>query len=277
MSSFYSYMVILSTYLVSSVSYVSCQWSSTEKYKNSLFILAMISGLLGLFVHFETLLNDIAQQNGLSLSLVNIISLIGFQLALIAIIAAFNKSLRGFAGGVIFIASLSALLSIWSINQWGQSNVEIKAMSWQIKTHVLSSLFAYGLLCTGAIISLFALIQDNRLKTRKITSLNALFAPLEMTENLLSNITKAGFSSLFIAIFSGVIFIDNIFSQHLAHKTILSIAALIMFGILIFGRNFYGWRGRSAIYLYLVAFFTLGISYFGTRFILENILGKSWG
>ena len=276
MSSFNSYMVILSTYLVSSVSYVSCQWSSAEKYKNSLFILAMVSGLSGLLVHFNTLLSDIAQQNGLSLSLINIISLIGFQLALIAIVAAFNKSLRGFAGGIIFIAGLSALLSIWSINQWGQSNIEIKALSWQTKTHVLSSLFAYGLLCTGAIISLFALIQDKRLRARKITSLNALFAPLEMTEQLLFSITKAGFASLFVAIFSGIIFIDNIFSQHLAHKTILSLIALIMFGILIFGRNFYGWRGRSAIYFYLIAFFTLAISYFGTRFILENILGKSW-
>tara|TARA_B110000003_G_scaffold67886_1_gene68869 strand:+ start:11323 stop:12135 length:813 start_codon:yes stop_codon:yes gene_type:complete len=269
-------MVILSTYLVSSVSYASCQWSSTERYKNSLFILGMVSGLSGLLVHFNTLMSDIAQQNGLSLSLINIISLIGFQLALIAIVAAFNKSLRGFAGGIIFIAGLSALLSIWSINQWGQSNIEIKALSWQTKTHVLSSLFAYGLLCTGAIISLFALIQDKRLRARKITSLNALFAPLEMTELLLFNITKAGFVSLFVAIFSGIIFIDNIFSQHLAHKTILSLIALIMFGILIFGRNFYGWRGRSAIYFYLIAFFTLAISYFGTRFILENILGKSW-
>ena len=276
MSSFNSYMVILSTYLVSSVSYASCQWSSTERYKNSLFILGMVSGLSGLLVHFNTLMSDIAQQNGLSLSLINIISLIGFQLALIAIVAAFNKSLRGFAGGIIFIAGLSALLSIWSINQWGQSNIEIKALSWQTKTHVLSSLFAYGLLCTGAIISLFALIQDKRLRARKITSLNALFAPLEMTELLLFNITKAGFVSLFVAIFSGIIFIDNIFSQHLAHKTILSLIALIMFGILIFGRNFYGWRGRSAIYFYLTAFFTLAISYFGTRFILENILGKSW-
>jgi ABC-type uncharacterized transport system permease subunit len=270
-------MVILSTYLISSITYASSQWPTTEKFQNRLFVIASLSGLIGLLIHLNSLIQNITQQNGLSLSLINIISLIGFQLALIAVIAAFNKSLRGFAGGIIFIASLSAVVSIWSLNYWGNSDIEVKALSWQIKTHALSSLFAYGLLCAGAIISLFALIQNNRLRARKISSFNALFAPLETTENLLFNIASTGFVILFLAIFSGLIFIEDIFSQHLAHKTILSITALIMFGVLIYGRKFYGWRGRSAIYLYLVAFFTLAISYFGTRFILENILGRSWG
>lgn len=277
MNGFNSYMVILSTYLISSITYASSQWPTTEKFQNRLFVIASLSGLIGLLIHLNSLIQNITQQNGLSLSLINIISLIGFQLALIAVIAAFNKSLRGFAGGIIFIASLSAVVSIWSLNYWGNSDIEVKALSWQIKTHALSSLFAYGLLCAGAIISLFALIQNNRLRARKISSFNALFAPLETTENLLFNIASTGFVILFLAIFSGLIFIEDIFSQHLAHKTILSITALIMFGVLIYGRKFYGWRGRSAIYLYLVAFFTLAISYFGTRFILENILGKSWG
>jgi ABC-type uncharacterized transport system permease subunit len=277
MNGFNSYMVILSTYLISSITYASSQWPTTEKFQNRLFVIASLSGLIGLLIHLNSLIQNITQQNGLSLSLINIISLIGFQLALIAVIAAFNKSLRGFAGGIIFIASLSAVVSIWSLNYWGNSDIEVKTLSWQIKTHALSSLFAYGLLCAGAIISLFALIQNNRLRARKISSFNALFAPLETTENLLFNIASTGFVILFLAIFSGLIFIEDIFSQHLAHKTILSITALIMFGVLIYGRKFYGWRGRSAIYLYLVAFFTLAISYFGTRFILENILGRSWG
>jgi len=70
--------------------------------------------------------------------------------------------------------------------------------------------------------------------------------------------------------------IENLFSQHLAHKTVLSIIALIMFAVLVYGRKVYGWRGRSAIYLYLSAFFMLAISYFGSRFILENVLGRTW-
>ena len=110
MSDLNSYMVILSTYLISSVTYASSQWPSADKYQNRLFIVASLSGLIGLLIHLNSLIQNITQQNGLSLSLINIISLIGFQLALIAVIASFNKSLRGFAGGIIFIASLSAVM-----------------------------------------------------------------------------------------------------------------------------------------------------------------------
>ena len=197
MSGLNSYMVILSTYLISSITYISCQWPSSDKYKKLLFVIASFFGVIGLSVHLNTLISDITRLDGLSLTLTNTISLIGFQLALIAIIASFNKSLRGFAGGILFIAVCSALISIWGLNQWGETPGEIKALSWQMKGHVLSSLFAYGLLCAGAIISVFALIQDKRLRYGKISPINSLFAPLETTENLLFGIASFGFSILF--------------------------------------------------------------------------------
>ena len=276
MNEFNLYMVILSTYLISSVTYVSSQWPTIQnKYK--LYLMGLASGSIGIIIHSYGLFNKIYQQNGLSLTMTNIISLIGLQLAIIAVIAAFNKTMRGFAGGILMISSLSALLSMWTLDQFNTSPHEIRELSWQVKTHALTSLLAYGLLCTGAIISLFALIQEKHLRQKRISYLSSLFAPLETTERTLFNIASFGSALLFLSIFSGIIFIENIFSQHLAHKTILSITALIMFSILVYGRRFFGWRGKSAIYLYLSAFLMLAISYFGTRFILENILGISWG
>ena len=88
-----SYMVILSTYLISSITYISCQWPTSEKYKNLLFGVASTSGIIGLSVHLNALITDITRLDGLSLSITNTISLIRFQLALIAVIASFNKSL----------------------------------------------------------------------------------------------------------------------------------------------------------------------------------------
>ena len=270
------YMLILSTYLISSITYASSQWP-TIKNKNKLYLIGLVSGSIGIVIHSYFLFNEIYQQNGLSLTIANIISLIGLQLAITAVFAAFNKTMRGFAGGILLISSLSALLSIWALDQFNTSPHEIKELSWQVNTHAITSLLAYGLLCTGAIIALFALVQDKRLKQKRISSLNALFAPLETTERTLFNIASFGSTLLFLSVFSGIIFIENIFSQHLAHKTILSITALIMFSILVYGRRFFGWRGKSIIYLYLSAFLMLATSYFGTKFILENILGRSWG
>ena len=270
-------MVILSTYLISSATYMSSQWPSISRYRGILYGIAVITGLLGIGVHSVILFDDITQQNGLYLSLPNVISLIGLQLALIAVIAALNKQMCGFAGGILIVSSLSELTFIWLIDQIGNIPPVVKALTWQIKIHIMTSIFAYGLLCAGAIIAIFALIQDKRLRTKKISSLNSLFAPLETTEKLLFNTATAGSVLLFLSIFSGLIILENIYLQNQAQQIALSITALIMFSTLVYGRNFFGWRGRSAIYLYLSAFFMLAISYFGTRFILENVLGRTWG
>jgi ABC-type uncharacterized transport system permease subunit len=72
-------------------------------------------------------------------------------------------------------------------------------------------------------------------------------------------------------------FVDDFFAQHLVHKTALSLLALVLFGILLLGRVFAGWRGRRAIYLYLGGFVILCLAYFGSRFILEEVLQRSWG
>jgi ABC-type uncharacterized transport system permease subunit len=52
--------------------------------------------------------------------------------------------------------------------------------------------------------------------------------------------------------------------------------ALLLFGILLAGRQFAGWRGKRAVYLYLWGFAILCLAYFGSRFILEELLGRSW-
>jgi ABC-type uncharacterized transport system permease subunit len=150
-------------------------------------------------------------------------------------------------------------------------------MTWQLQVHILISLFAYGLLTIGAIVAVFALIQDQRLRTRRISASSALFAPLETNETLLYGIAATGFFALLLAVFSGFLFVDDLFAQHLIHKTSLSLLALALFGILLAGRWIAGWRGRNAVYLYLWGFAILGLAYFGSRFILEQILGRSWG
>ena len=80
-----------------------------------------------------------------------------------------------------------------------------------------------------------------------------------------------------LAILSGFTFVENLFAQHLAHKTVFSILALVVFGTLLGGRYFAGWRGARAVRLYLGGFLLLCVAYFGTRLILEQVLNRSWG
>jgi len=238
----------------------------------TLFLLvAIISTVTGLLWHAWTLWYLILVPGGIALSLGNTASFIGLQLALVAVIGAIEPVLRGLSGGLLVLAGLVAILT------GGDAPVlQTGTMALQIQSHILISLFAYGLLTIGAIVALYALVQESRLRAGMFSSVNQLFAPLETTEKLLFGITFAGFLLLLIAVSSGFAFVENLFAQHLVHKTVLSLLALAVFGCLLAGRLFAGWRGRRAIYLYLWGFLFLCLAYFGSRYVLEQILGRSW-
>lgn len=234
--------------------------------------LAYVLALAGLALHAQSLYVEIIQGDGLRLSFSGVISLVAFQLASIGVIGALEKDLRGMTAGLLVLAALSAPSIGLHAGAGGGSG-----FTWQLQAHILISVFSYGLLNVGAIVAVFALIQDRRLRAGNLSSINHLFAPLETTEKLLFGITAAGFAGLAITVTSGVMFVDNIFAQHLVHKTSLSILALILFGVLLLGRVFAGWRGRRAIFLYLGGFIILFLAYFGSRFVLEEVLRRSWG
>ena len=233
---------------------------------------AFISAFTGLVWHTFVLWGLLVFPGGIGLSLGNTASFIGAQLALIAIIGAIEPSLRGLAAGMLLLAAAAAMLTdIDYIHYPGDP------ISWQMRAHILISLFAYGLLSVGAIVAIFALVQDRRLRRASLPPSNRLFAPLEINEKLLYGIATSGFTVLVIAVLSGFSFVEDLFAQHLVHKTVLSLLAVILFGILLAGRHFAGWRGRRAVYLYLGGFVVLCLAYFGTRFVLENVLGRTWG
>lgn len=238
----------------------------------SLLIIALIGGFVALISHAAVLQAMILAPDGFTLSLGNTASFIGLLLALTALCIAVEPALRGLGSGLLLLAGLAGMAT----GRPGASPGGV-VLSWQMQAHVLISLLAYGLLTVGAIVAVFALVQDRRLRAARLSPANRLFAPLETTERLLYGIAAAGFLSLLLAVFSGFVFVNNLFAQHLVHKTSLSLLALLLFGVLLGGRWFAGWRGRRAVYLYLWGFAVLGLAYFGSRFVLEQILGRTWG
>ena len=70
----------------------------------------------------------------------------------------------------------------------------------------------------------------------------------------------------------GVLFLEDIFAQHLVHKTVLSLTAWLVFAVLLWGRFQFGWRGRTAIRWTLSGFAVLLLAYFGSKFVLELVL-----
>lgn len=266
-----SEITVLFLYIIAGVSLASSRWPRFAKRHQSLLVAGFLTGLAGVAGHLALLWADLHLATGLTLSLANTVSFVGLQLAMIALIGAIDSTLRGLSGGLLLLAALGAVLT-----HAGSEAVPATVMTWQLQAHVLVSLFAYGLLTVGAIVAVYALIQDRRLRSGRLSPVNQLFAPLVTTERLLFGVTAAGFTILLLAVVSGLAFVDNLFAQHLVHKTVLSLIALALFGVLLVGRQFAGWRGHLAIYLYLWGFAILCLAYYGTRFVLENVLGRTW-
>ena len=264
-------ITIFFSYIIAGLLFGLARLTELRSQKMLLLFVGYISAAMGLTWHSWTLWLLIFVPEGMELSIGTTVSVIGLQLALIAMISGLESSLRGLSGGMLLLAGLIGIMAGGNI-----PSHETVIMSMQVRSHILISLFSYGLLTVGAIVAIYALIQEARLRASMFSPVNRLFAPLETTEKLLFGITSAGFLSLLIAVLSGFAFVENLFAQHLVHKTVLSLLALVIFGVLLVGREFAGWRGKRAVYLYLLGFMILCLAYFGSRYILEEILGRSW-
>jgi ABC-type uncharacterized transport system permease subunit len=95
---------------------------------------------------------------------------------------------------------------------------------------------------------------------------------LHESETLLFQTISLGVAILTIALVEGFIYVEDIFAQHLVHKTFLSSLAWVVFVILLWGRMQFGWRGTTAIRWSLSGFTFLILAYFGSKFVLELIL-----
>ncbi len=236
-----------------------------------LFIVACIITATGIVIHAEALFHLVLPKYGFDLTVGNAVAMIGLELAVIGLLAGIETTLRGMSGGLILLAAFTVLLMGPSGDAVGGV-----ALAWQVRAHVLIALLSYGLLTVGTIVAIFALVQERRLQAARLSPVNQLFAPLETTERLLFSLAAAGFAGLTLAIASGSTFVTDLLEQHLAHKFGLSLLAWLVFGILIAGRFFRGWRGKRAVRLYLGGFAILCLAYFGSRLILEEIFNRSW-
>ena len=120
-------------------------------------------------------------------------------------------------------------------------------------------------------------LQDARLRARQPLGALALLPPMETMERTLFRALGGGFVVLTLALVTGLFFVHDLAAQHLVHKVSLAIAAWLIFGVLLWGLWKFGWRGRQALRFTLTGFVVLALAYFGSKFVLENLLGRHWG
>ena len=93
-------------------------------------------------------------------------------------------------------------------------------------------------------------------------------------ETLLFQLLAIGLFLLSLGLISGFMFVQDLFAQHLVHKTVLSVLAWLVFAVLLWGRRYRGWRGRTAVRYTLAGFVLLMLAFFGSAVVLQLVLHR---
>jgi ABC-type uncharacterized transport system permease subunit len=230
----------------------------------------VLLGLVAAGLHGMLLLYTVISPNGFNLGFFNALSVSGWLIAMVLLLLATVRPVENLGIMVLPFAALTVLLALMFPSLRPISDLT----HWQLELHILISILAYSVLALAAVQAILLAVQDRRLRSRLPGGFMHGIPPLVTMEAMLFRMIGVGFVLLSLALLSGLVFLEDIFAQHLVHKTILSTVAWAVFGILLWGRWRFGWRGRKAIRWTLGGFSVLVLAYFGSKLVLELVLRR---
>jgi ABC-type uncharacterized transport system permease subunit len=220
-------------------------------------------------LHALGLFGEVVHTGELTVGVTEALSLFAWQAAVLLWAIALVQPLQVLGVAIYPLAAIAALAAA----AWPKAASGIPLTDWKIQLHVVLSLFSAGFLTLAAAQALTLAAQDRLLHQRSQGRIVQALPPLQTMEHLLFLLISMGFFILSLALLSGLLFVDDLMAQHLAQKTVLSVMAWALFGGLLWGRWRRGWRGRTAIRWALSGYVLLLLAYFGSKLVLEQILG----
>jgi ABC-type uncharacterized transport system permease subunit len=229
--------------------------------------------ILGAIIgHSDSIMRMMRMHGAFSIGLLEAMSLLGWFLAVLACLVSIDRQNRVLGAILLVSAAIGG-----AVTGLGRNYTEASASGWELTAHILLSMAAAALLFGAAVTALLLIFLERRLRTRRLANLPSALPPLDALEKVMFRLIGAGFGFLTLALFTGFVFVTNLFTQNLVQKTVLSLIAWLVFGVLLIGRMRFGWRGRSAVQWTLSGFAILAVAYFGVKFVLEYLYGRHWG
>ena len=227
-------------------------------------------GLGAVAMHSVLLYQGIFTTQGLNLGFFNASSLLTWLVALLLIVTAYRKPVESLGIVLLPVAALAIVVEAL----YPSREIIVQSNSWALSTHILISILAYSLLSLAAVQAVLLAIQEKHLRNKHPGGFIRALPPLQSMEALLFNMIGVGFVFLSAALITGFAYLEDMFGQHVVHKTVLSIVGWGVFAILLWGRWRFGWRGRTAIRWTLGGFFALMLAYFGSKAVLGLVLER---
>jgi ABC-type uncharacterized transport system permease subunit len=153
--------------------------------------------------------------------------------------------------------------------------LHVSASTW-LPLHLALAIACYGLIGTAVIHAWLMNLTEKRFRQAAEPQAGM---PLLMLERLTFRFVTAGFVLLTATLLAGWLFSETLYGAGRTwqwnHKTIFSVLSWFTFAALLIGRARFGWRGRTAVRVLYLGAALLLLSYVGSRFVTEVVLGRA--
>jgi ABC-type uncharacterized transport system permease subunit len=259
--------------LIASLLYLGCAFLRPDR-----SLLIAVATAVAWSLHGSALASEVMNLSSLRLGFAAILSA-----TLWVSVAAYWLENRNFAldGLRVLILPVAAFATVLPLIFPGNV-MPLEGKSVMFPWHVAIAILAYSVLTIAAFHAVLMAFQESRLHRMEVTGssrfaklIERLPALLTM-EKLLFRLIAFGFFLLTLTVLSGIVFSEQIFGMPLKwdHKTIFTLLSWLLFGVLLAGRKWRGWRGKTALSFTLSGFVTLFLAYVGSRFVLEVLLHR---
>ena len=262
-------LIVSLSYLGSTLLLYVSMRKSAQKARNASIFLAALGAVLhaaAVYLHWIPLGENM-------ISIFNVLSLCALVIVALQLLS-LTQNEPLYPAGLITLP-LAALIVAMELTIPAPGNL-VPVGSTTLSIHILSAVMAFGVLSIAAVYAFFVALIDYFLRHHTLNRFVQNLPGLVILERQLFQLITIGFTVLTLTLALGLSFVNDLFAQHLAHKAILALMAWMIFGILLWGRQFRGWRGRLAVGLTLAGVTLLVLAYFGSKFVLELVLGSSW-
>ena len=142
------------------------------------------------------------------------------------------------------------------------------------QSHILIAMLSYACLVFTSARAATIHLQENSLREPSIKQPDHSLPSLVELDASLQRLLLITFVLLSGTLLTGILV--NISSGNafliFDHKTFFSLLAWILIGMIIGGKQFFGWRGRMVAKMTMIGCFLVILSYIGTQFVIEIIL-----
>ena len=156
----------------------------------------------------------------------------------------------------------------------GTEMVAAQAGGAWVTVHIATAVVTYALITIAAIAATAAAVQERALKHKRPTRLSRHMPSIAGCEALLIRLLAVGEAILAIGLATGMA-IEYHATRHLLllnHKTVLTLAAFVVIGILLAAHYGTGMRGRQAVRFVLLGYLLLTLGYPGVKFVTDVLM-----